>query len=93
MKLKLALLLAALVSGCSTGVVQMDKNTYMVSEKAAGCGFATSGGQEADAYKKANKFCSAKNMTVETISSETKGGVPFARCASADLKFRCVPAQ
>jgi len=86
-------MVATLFAGCSTGVVQMDKDTYMVSEKAAGCGFATAGGQEADAYEKANEFCAARNMAVETISSEAKGGVPFARCASADLKFRCVPKQ
>ncbi len=93
MRSGLALVLTMLVAGCSTGVVQMDKDTYMVSEKAAGCGFATAGGQEADAYKKANKFCAAKNMAVETITADTKSGVPFARCASADLKFRCVPKQ
>ncbi len=93
MRLTFALVLAAMISGCSTGVVQMDKDTYMVSEKAGGCGFATAGGQEADAYKKANKFCATKGMAVETITADTKGGVPFARCASADLKFRCVPKQ
>jgi hypothetical protein len=81
----------ALLFGCSTGVVQMDKDTYMVAEKAGGCGFATAGGQEADAYRKANAFCANQNKYVETISTESKGGVPFARCASAELKFRCVP--
>ena len=80
-----------LFAACSSGVVQMEKNTYMLSEKAGGCGFATGSGQEADAYKKANKFCGKKGMQVETISSEAKDGIPFARCASAELKFRCVP--
>lgn len=81
----------SVLAGCSTGVVKMDKDTYMISEKAAGCGFATAGGQEADAYRKANEFCAEKGMVVETISSDSKGGVPFARCASANLKFKCVP--
>jgi hypothetical protein len=80
-----------LVAGCSSGIVQMEKNTYMVSEKAGGCGFATTGGQEADAYGKANEFCAKKGLNVEKIELTTKSGIPFARCASADLKFRCVP--
>src|SRR5207244_7282514 len=66
---------AVLLAGCSTGVVQMDKDTYMVSEKAGGCGFATAGGQEADAYKKANAFCAARDEHVETISSSSRNGV------------------
>jgi len=35
-----------LLSACSTGIIQTDKDTYMVSEKAGGCGFTTAGGQE-----------------------------------------------
>jgi hypothetical protein len=79
------------LGGCSTGVVQTDRDTYMISEKAAGCGFATAGGQEASAYKKANAFCAAKGQHVETVSTSGRDGMPFAHCASADLKFKCVP--
>lgn len=87
----LTLTAITLLVACSSGVVPMEKDSYMISEKAGGCGFATAGGQEADAYKKANEFCSSKNMHVETISSEPKNGIPFIRCASSDLKFKCVP--
>jgi hypothetical protein len=87
----LTLIAIVLLAACSSGIVPMDKGSYMISEKAGGCGFATAGGQEADAYKKANEFCSAKSMHVETISIEPKSGIPFVRCASADLKFKCVP--
>nr|AQQ74495.1 hypothetical protein [uncultured bacterium] len=85
--------IVALLAGCSTGVVQVDKDTYMISEKAAGCGFATAGGQEADAYKKANEYCSSRGQQVEIVSTTAKDGVPFARCASANVKFRCVPKK
>lgn len=81
------------LAACSTGVVKVDKDTYMVSEKAAGCGFATAGGQEADAYKKANEYCSSRGQAVEVVSTTTKEGVPFARCASANVKFKCVPKK
>jgi hypothetical protein len=84
---------AVALTACSTGVVQVDKDTYMVSEKAAGCGFATAGGQEADAYKKANEYCSSRGQQVEIVSTTAKEGVPFARCASANVKFRCVPRK
>ncbi|MCL1127387.1 hypothetical protein [Shewanella surugensis] len=79
-----------LLSGCSSGVVKMERDSYMLSEKAGGCGFATGSGQEAEAYKKANKFCSKKGQQVETIYVAAKDGIPFVRCASAQLKFKCV---
>lgn len=63
----------------------------MISQRSGACAFGSSGAQEADVYKEANAFCSAKNMKVETASSDAKDGIPFARCASANLKFRCVP--
>lgn len=91
MRFYITLFCVALLAGCSSGIVQMEENTYMLSEKAGGCGFATASGQEAQAYKKANKFCAAKGMHVETISSTTNKGIPFVRCASATLKFKCVP--
>ena len=91
-KIGLIMVVIALTA-CSTGVVQVDKDTYMVSEKAAGCGFATAGGQEADAYKKANEYCSARSLDVEVVSTTAKEGVPFARCASANVKFKCVPKK
>ena len=91
MKKTFLIVISTGLTACSTGVVQVDKDTYMVSEKAAGCGFATAGGQEADAYKKANEYCSSRGLEVEVVSSTAKEGVPFARCASANVKFKCVP--
>lgn len=91
MRLAGVVLLGFCLGACSTGVVQTDLNTYMIVEKAAGCGFATAGGQEANAYKKANAFCAAKGQHVETVSNTGREGVPFARCASNELKFKCVP--
>jgi len=91
---RISLVMAAIaLAACSTGVVRVDKDTYMVSEKAAGCGFATGGGQEADAYKKANAYCASLSQDAEIVSTTTKDGVPFARCASANVKFKCVPRK
>lgn len=87
------IIIAIALTACSTGVVQIDRDTYMVSEKAAGCGFATAGGQEADAYKKANEYCSSRGLDVEVVSTTAKEGVPFSRCASANVKFKCIPKK
>jgi hypothetical protein len=85
-----AFVLITFISGCSSNVVKMGKDSYMISEKAVGCGFATGSGQEAVAYTKANKFCSNKGMEVETIESTSKDGEIMKSCANAVLKFRCV---
>jgi hypothetical protein len=91
MRLAVLVIGTTILSACSTGVVQTDKDTYIVSEKAGGCGFASGGGQVADAYREANDFCAARNLHVETVSSTSRNGVPFAHCADATLTFRCVP--
>ena len=84
-------LVSSALSACSTGVVQTEKDVYMLSHRSGACAFGSGGAQEADAYKDANAFCGTKNLRVETVSMEAKDGIPFARCASANLKFRCVP--
>lgn len=89
MRATILLALSAFLAACSTGVVSMGRGNYMVSEKAVGCGFATAGGQKADAYKKAKMFCSERDLNVEVISITSKDGAPFVQCASAELQFKC----
>ena len=79
-----------LVAGCaSTGVVPMDKGTYMVSKRSPQVGFGPPVAAKADIYKQANDFCAKQGKTVETIDFKgTDSG--FARSASASLEFKCV---
>jgi len=88
---RVVILSVLLVSGCaSTGIVPMDRDTYMVSKRAAQAGFGPPVAAKADIYRQANEFCAAKGQKVETINYEgTDSG--FGRPASASLQFRCVP--
>jgi hypothetical protein len=88
----ITVLVAALsFSGCGTGVVQMDRDSYMVSQTSTACGFASAAGSKAGVYREANQFCAAKGMQVSTISLTGRDGIIGARCAGADLIFRCSP--
>lgn len=91
MKSMTSLLAALALSACAnTGVVRMDGDTYLVSDKSAQVGFGPADGSRAQVYKQANEHCAALGQQVETIKLEmTDSG--FARSASASLQFRCKP--
>ena len=79
-----------LLLGCSsTGIVPMDKGTYLVSMRSAQVGFGPPTAAKAQLYEEANTFCAKENKAVETINLETTDS-GFARPASASLQFRCV---
>lgn len=83
-------ILALVLTGCaSTGVVPMDKDTYMLAKRSAQVGFGPADGAKADVYREANDFCAKQNKKLETVKLDmTNSG--FARPASASLEFRCV---
>lgn len=39
--------------------------------------------------QEAVKFCAVRKKTVVEVSRQAEVGIPFFRCASASLKFRC----
>ena len=82
--------LMLILSGCaSTGVVLMEKDTYMIAKRSAQFGFGPPVGAKADVYHEANEFCAKQNMKVETVDlNMTDGGL--ARPGSVSLQFRCV---
>lgn len=84
-------LLAACLIGCSTtGIVPMDKGTYLIAKKSAQVGFGPPIGIKGEAYSEANEFCAKEGKDVETVKlEETNSG--FARSAAISLEFRCVP--
>lgn len=80
-----------ILSACaSTGVVPMDRDSFMISKTSPACGFRTAAATRAELYQEANQFCSARRQQVSTISSTGQDGIIGARCASAELVFRCV---
>ena len=90
MKLVSALFVIGLVACANTGVVPMDKGTYLIAKKSPQVGFGPPIGIKGEAYTEANEFCSKDGKAVETIKlEETNSG--FARSAAISLEFRCVP--
>jgi hypothetical protein len=80
----------ALVASCaSSGVMTVDKDTFMVAKRSAQVGFGPPVAATAYVYKQANAYCAHRGQTVETVTlDQVDSG--FARPASASLKFRCV---
>ena len=90
MKHGIVLLVVGLSACASTGVVPMDKGTYLIAKKGPQVGFGPPIGIKGEAYTEANAFCAKEGKTVETIKlEETNAG--FARSAAVSLEFRCVP--
>ena len=82
--------LSALTACSSTGVVPMDKDSYLISKKSAQLGFGPPIGVKGEVYTEANEFCGNEGKAVETLKyEETNSG--FARSAAVALEFRCVP--
>ena len=89
MKQSLLLLPIVLAACASTGVVPMDKGTYLIAKKSPQVGFDPPIGIKGEAYTEANEFCAKEGKVVETLKlEETNAG--FARSAAVSLEFKCV---
>jgi hypothetical protein len=84
--------ICALVGCSSGGPVSMGHGTYMLTKKSAGCGFTGGEGSKVALLREANAFCAGQGKEIETVDATAKNGVPFVRCASAEVQFRCVTA-
>ena len=91
MKLKIALTLAVLAMiGCSsTGVIPMDRDSYMIGKKDGMPGLGVSLTNKAEVYKEANDFCKAKGQEVQTLEVTTRPANP-GQLGSTELRFKCV---
>lgn len=89
----LIILLLIIFTGCSsTGIVPMDKDTFMIAKRSAQVGFGPPDGVKADVYQEANEFCTKQRKSVETVDLKvTNSG--FARPGNVALQFRCVIAD
>lgn len=91
MLIRLLIAITLFAAGCvSSGVVPTDGDAYMLTKKSPGCGFSSAEGVKADIYAEANDFCTGKGRRVRTVDVIARDGVPFVRCASAELHFRCI---
>lgn len=90
MRMLACVVLVALSACASTGIVPMDRGTYLIAKKSPQVGFGPPIGIKDEAYSAANEFCAREGKVVETQKfEETNAG--FARSAAVSLEFRCVP--
>ena len=89
--LSIASALVITIVGCAgtTGVVKLEKNKYMVSDKNPKVGFVNAAEEEASVYKQANVFCAKQNKEVKTIKLDSIGSGALQQ-ASATLTFTCI---
>lgn len=79
-----------LTTGCtSTGVVQMDRDSYLIGKKDGSPGLGVSLSNKAAVYAEANEFCRSKALEVQTLQVTTTPAA-LARLGSTELHFKCV---
>ncbi len=82
--------LAVLLSGCaSSGVVPMDKGTFLITKRSAQFGTGTPSGAKAKVYAEANAFCEMHGQALETVDLKLSSS-RAAHPGSVELQFRCV---
>lgn len=89
---RITLSLSALIclSGCaSTDFSVVGNDEYRVQKVSDGCSVASSNWALTDLRAKALKFCAGRKETPQETAVETVTAIPFIRCASAALTFRC----
>jgi hypothetical protein len=80
---------ALMLSGCqSTGVIPMDRDSYMIGKKDGAPGLSVSLTNKAEVYREANTFCREKGLEVETLHVTTTPARP-GQLGSTELQFRC----
>lgn len=85
------LALALLVSACaSSGVIPMDKGTYLITKRSTQVGTGTPVGTKSKVYAEANAFCAADGLALETVNLAVNAS-RVAHPGSVELQFRCVP--
>jgi hypothetical protein len=63
----------SVLAGCSsTGVIPMDRDSYMIGKKDGMPGLGISLSNKADVYREANEFCSNKGLEMQTLRVTTK---------------------
>ena len=90
MKTFLLLLIAIMLTGCiSSGVIPMDRNSYMITKRSARLGIGMPFGTQADVYEEANEYCGKSLQVVHTLSLQLEESMP-ASPGSVTLHFSCV---
>lgn len=80
------------LAGCAanSGVVQIGKETYMVSRQAA-TGFSGSGTLKAEAFQEATTYCESQSKSLQVVSThEAMPPYILANFPKAEIQFMCL---
>ena len=78
------------LAGCSSGgPVKTGPDSYYLTKKSAGCGFTGGEGSKASLMREADAFCAKQGKQAIIDKAQAHNGIPFARCASAEVTFSC----
>ena len=91
MKLPLIVLSIAsiLLVGCTSGVVPIGPNTYMLSGSSPG--LIGKGTVEAKLFKQANDWCQQRGLVMIPIDSTGNDAIYMGNWANAEIKFKALP--
>lgn len=86
------LLLATLITGCAaTKFSIVGEDEYRLSKDSSACAAGSPQAVLTELRSEAAKFCAGRKHVPAETGQETEYGIPFLRCASASLTFRCSP--
>lgn len=84
-----ALMLTLLGACTSTGVVPIDRDTYLIAKRTVPFGILPPAYAKADIYREANGFCAGQGMALGTVSFRATSS-DFSDPAVVSLEFRCL---
>jgi len=88
----LAIAASALAAGCATdAVVPLGRDAYAISSPACGTGATESA--SAELRRRAAAFCAQQAAELTSADARAKGGIPFLKCPSVELQFRCAAKE
>lgn len=90
MKNIFGILFALSLYGCqSTGVIPMDRDTFMIGKKDITPGLGVSLSNKAEVYKEATTFCNSKGLEVLALHESVIPAMP-GQLGSTEVQFKCV---
>jgi hypothetical protein len=86
----LVIMLALVLGACaSTGVIPMDRDSFVIVKKRGAPGIGMPLEVKAEVYAEANQFCTAKNKQVNTIQVDMMPAMP-GQLGQVSLQFTCI---
>jgi hypothetical protein len=95
MKKQLATLsLALAMTGCAQMHFQaLPDDQFRLTKNSDACVIGSPDAVKGDLWMEAVKLCTLRRESPVEVESSGEYGIPYIRCASASLTFRCAPVE